>query len=310
MAPEQLEGQEADARTDIFAFGAVAVRDGHGKRAFEGKSQASLIAAIISREPPPIAAASRRRRPRSTRRQARAWRRIRKALADRERSGGRELQWIAARVGTGRAECRRRSPRGATAWAIVRLALAAALLIAASVRASAFTTPAPMAGAGAGSSRVPTCLASRSFTLSPDGRHAGVFRPVATAGPTAVFVRPFDPRASQKLAGTEGAGLPFGSPDSRWIAFFAGGRLKSRGAGGPPQNTPRRPTAWRDLEQDGVILFASEQRACSACSAAGGTTLSTGPGCRVIHRRRIRKEPYFLPGGDLLLVHSRRGWGV
>src|ERR1700726_3656004 len=54
MAPEQVEGGEVDARTDIFAFGAVAYEMATGKRAFEGKSQASLIAAILEREPPPM----------------------------------------------------------------------------------------------------------------------------------------------------------------------------------------------------------------------------------------------------------------
>ncbi len=54
MAPEQLEGKEADARTDIFAFGAVLYEMVTGKRAFEGKSQASLIGAIMNAEPPAL----------------------------------------------------------------------------------------------------------------------------------------------------------------------------------------------------------------------------------------------------------------
>jgi len=54
MAPEQLEGHETDARTDIFAFGAVLYEMLTGRRAVEGKSQVSLIAAILEHEPPPI----------------------------------------------------------------------------------------------------------------------------------------------------------------------------------------------------------------------------------------------------------------
>src|SRR5204863_7676902 len=56
MAPEQLEGKEADARTDIFAFGAVLYEMATGRKAFSGMSQASLIAAILEREPPPVSA--------------------------------------------------------------------------------------------------------------------------------------------------------------------------------------------------------------------------------------------------------------
>ena len=62
MAPEQLEAKEVDARTDIFAFGAVVYEVAAGKRAFEGKSQASVIAAILERDPPPMSSLQRRNR--------------------------------------------------------------------------------------------------------------------------------------------------------------------------------------------------------------------------------------------------------
>ena len=76
MAPEQLEGQEADARTDIFAFGAVLYEMLTGKKAFEGKSQASLIAAILNASRRRSRASSRSRRRRSIASSGRAWRRI------------------------------------------------------------------------------------------------------------------------------------------------------------------------------------------------------------------------------------------
>ena len=55
MAPEQLEGKDADARADIWALGCVVYEMATGRRAFEGKSQASLISAIMTSEPQPIA---------------------------------------------------------------------------------------------------------------------------------------------------------------------------------------------------------------------------------------------------------------
>ena len=90
MAPEQLEGKPADARTDIFAFGALLYEMLTGRRAFEGTSQASLISAILSSDPPPIAVAATAQSARTgSRRQEVSGERPRRALAERTRSDER-----------------------------------------------------------------------------------------------------------------------------------------------------------------------------------------------------------------------------
>src|SRR5882672_4150396 len=95
MAPEQLEGKEVDARTDIFAFGAVVYEMATGKRAFEGKSQASVISAIMSSDPAPMSSLQPMT-PRALDRVVKTC--LAKDADDRWQSGGdltRELKWIA-----------------------------------------------------------------------------------------------------------------------------------------------------------------------------------------------------------------------
>ena len=96
MAPEQLEGREADARSDLFAFGAVLYEMVTGRRAFVGESQASVIAAILEHDPPPIStlqplALARAR----SHRQASAWRKIRTTAGRPRAIWSSELKWIA-----------------------------------------------------------------------------------------------------------------------------------------------------------------------------------------------------------------------
>ena len=75
MAPEQLEGKEADGRSDLWALGCVLYEMATGRRAFEGASQASLIAAILKEQPRPLAALVPTMPParRSSRRTERGW---------------------------------------------------------------------------------------------------------------------------------------------------------------------------------------------------------------------------------------------
>jgi len=209
MAPEQLEGTDADARTDIFAFGAVVYEMATGKKAFEGKSQASLVAAILEHDPPPIAASQPVPPPALERV-------IRKCLAkdpdDRWQSARDltdELKWIAESSGTatsatamGLGARMARASRDSTAELkpVIRLQL---------------TLP-------DGLTRVP----SQAPAVSPDGSRLALVA-VDAAGTRQIYLRPLDSTVAQPLQGTARALNPFWSPDGRKLAFFADGRLKT-----------------------------------------------------------------------------------
>ena len=304
MAPEQLEGKDADARTDIFAFGAVLYETITGRKAFEGKSQPHLIAAIISVEPDPASKTQPQTPPALDFL-------IRRCLAkdpeERLQTATdlvNELQWIAA-GGEGAAPVPIVAPRTSRSRA-AQVALAIVTLVAAAMGVLAFVVPSTT---GAKEETrfmvaVPDMPVAEAVSISPDGRlvaYAG-----AEGGSTAVFVRPISSEVPSKLAGTEGAGRLFWSPDSKWIGFFADGQLKKiEAAGGAPQNVCETPellgATWN---ADGTILFASS-KGLQRVLAAGGVpsaVATTGDAPR---------EPYFLPDGHhYLYVAGTKDTGV
>src|SRR5207237_3182793 len=125
MAPEQLEGLEADARTDIFAFGTVLYEMTTGKHAFEGKTKTSLIAAIVDRDPPPISTIQPLTPP--------AFERVVKTCLAKDpddrwqsaRDVANELRWIQQSSSNAAAtsSTTRRRPREWVAWAIALIAV-------------------------------------------------------------------------------------------------------------------------------------------------------------------------------------------
>ena len=309
MAPEQIEGLEADARTDVFAFGALLFEMLTGRPAFEGKTRASLLGAILKDEPPPVSHV----RPLAP---AALDRIISTCLAkdpdDRYQSARdlrRDLQWVvsgssvAADVRTATAPSRSNRVAWVVAAASVIALLATVILTfgrAGEVTPAAgpvqFTIVPPdktsFGGPRAGGTGIATQVA-----VSPDGRNV-----VFVAGAEDAFqiwLRPVGTLAARPIPGTEGGAFPFWSPDSRFIGFFADGKLKKTLiAGGPPTALSDAPAgrggSW---SRDNVIVFAPSWRPRGVLlrvSSAGGSRPSPrriDPATGETHHR----WPHFLP---------------
>jgi len=308
MTPEQLEAGQVDARTDIFAFGAVLYEMITGRKAFTGKSRVSLIGAILKDEPPPISRIQPMIPPALDRVVETC---LEKDPDERWQSAHdlmRELKWVAesASEASNRAPAPVRVKNRQRAWmaatAILLLALAAASLVIAHLRQSAagtravrFSIPTPnLTGTG------------DDFAISPDGGRLA-FSAIDSSGKQRLWVRPLDSLSAQPLPETEGAFRPFWSPDSRFIGFFAGGKLKKIDvSGGPPQTLCEAPIGTGGTwNRDGVIVFAPGG-GIGLCrvSAAGG---EAAPLTTLDQPREISQRwPQFLPDGRHFLYLSRQ----
>jgi Tol biopolymer transport system component/predicted Ser/Thr protein kinase len=317
MAPEQLEGKEVDARTDIFAFGAGVYEMATGKRAFEGKSQASLIAAILEREPPPMSSLQPMTPPALDRVVKKCLRKDPDERWQSAHDATDELKWIAeggSQAGISAPAVTRRSgplSNARVAWSVATIVFFAALALGAysyfrrapeDMRAVRFFAPLPEGWKLAGRGTV-TSGATGPLAVSPDGRRIA-FVATNAEGKFLLWVRALDTLNGQALAETEGASSPFWSPDSRYLGFFAGGKLKKiEVAGGPPitlcDAPDNRGGTWN---QDGLIVFApSLNSALQRVPASGGVpTAATVLGQGAL----IQERPFFLPDGKHFLYRE------
>jgi serine/threonine-protein kinase len=303
MAPEQMEGRNADGRTDIFALGVVLFEMTTGKRPFDGASQASLVAAIMSAEPPAMSA-SRPGVPPSFDRV------VKKCLAKdpdaRWQDAGdlaAELQWVGEQAGTLPAPPVK-ARRLTAAWVI-------ALLLAAGASAGAAWLLKPDAPAA------PAVSAHLTIDLQPGAVFAGFARPVLTLSPDGqvliyaarlnerdlLFRRPIDRLDAEVLTETGVAPGPFFSPDGQWVGFQSEGALKKIAVGGGAPVTIAKVTALTGASwgaDDHIVLVRGIRASVSRVPAAGGeprdvTTFDSARG-ETGHR-----FPELLAGGKVVI---------
>jgi Tol biopolymer transport system component/tRNA A-37 threonylcarbamoyl transferase component Bud32 len=299
MAPERLEGKDADARSDVWALGCVLYEMATARRAFEGKSQASLISAIMSSEPPPIAPLA----PPALDRLVRAC--LAKDPDERIQTAHDvrlQLGWIAgdsSQAAIAKLPAAKRARSVTMAWAVAAIGLVAGLV---GTLSPLWTRPASHDGVLRFTILPPEHITlipqTASAVISPDGRNI-VFCGVDSVGNARLWLRPLDSLHSQELAGTDNATLPFWSPDSRFIGFFADGKLrKIPVGGGSPEALCDAPdgrgATW---SADGTILFAPVAAGpLERVSAEGGeATVIARPDST--HGETALRFPSFLPDG-------------
>ena len=309
MATEQLEGKPADARTDVFALGTVLYEMATGRKAFNGDSQASLIASILTEQPPPISSAREVLEPDGS--LAALDHVVERCLAKNPderwqtaRDVQLELEWI-VKGQPSRASVRagaRLRPREAVAWAlalgtlIVAAAIAVVRFDGASPESTRFIVS-PPAGA-----TIPVAESRTRLAVSPDGRRLAMV--AFTGGKQQIWIRSLDSVAAEPLAGSDGAISPFWSPDSRFVGFFSPGEgaLKKVAVTGGPARTiaPAQVDGVPTWGRDGTILFTQFLDGIYRVSADGGTPSRV---TRVDKRRRELNHywPEFLSDGRQFL---------
>jgi eukaryotic-like serine/threonine-protein kinase len=310
MAPEQVEGREADARSDIWAFGCVLYEMLTGRRAFDGATPASLIAAILERPPAPIDLAGAPLGPGLQRLLGACLEKNPEDRVQAMRDVRRGIEWLPQRADTPH-ERAVRPPRGALRWGASVLGLALVVAAAAfALRAVGGLAPEP--------TRAPAAVFNLTTVSSPAALRADIFgsesslpnpavSPDGTRiafigwdpGGEAIWIRRLDAREATPVAGTGGVRSVFWSPDGHMLGFFAGGKLKTLDvSSGTIQIVCDAPLAFGGTwGADGTILFSPDDRSpIHRVGARGGTpvpvtTLDTARG------DQAHRWPQWMPDG-------------
>jgi serine/threonine-protein kinase len=303
MSPEQVEGKKVDHRTDIFSFGALLYEMATGQKAFEGDSQASLIASILKEDPKPIhemkpifpQALDGLVRICMAKDPDDRWQNIQDVNTN--------LKWIAETLR--QSEVTETPKRKQMRW----LWLAAGLLLGSLAAILLFSNrkaPEQKRNVIRFAIPLPTIdrLAGLDIALSPDGRK--VVYSASSNELQQLFLRPLDQQKSEPVKGTEGGRYPFFSPDGLWVGFFADNAVKKvLLPGGEPVTictiSNSRFEIGATWGEDDTIVFGQKGEGLQRVSAQGGTPVTvakadSGAGVQWYH------NPQFIKNGTHILA--------
>jgi serine/threonine protein kinase len=321
MSPEQLEGKETDARSDLWAFGCVVYEMATGKRAFEGKSQASLIGAIMHAEPAPISQIAPMAPPELDR-LVRAC--LIKDADDRVQSAHDlklQMKWLAEGGTSSTMASAPPIPARRGGWMnYAGVALAAAVVTGALVWFVARSmNEAPSSSSSAQLMRVQVVREDLIPSSAPmfllDGTGV-VYSVITDAGPL-IHRRAYATMETAPLAGTEGGSAPFLSPDGAWIGFLTETAIKKIPVSGGVAQTVlggvRANSA--DWGRDGMIYFGSSTSAVDRITAIERVSATGGRPETVAELDTTRNEstawlPEILDDGTLLFTVVGAKWTI
>jgi serine/threonine protein kinase len=318
MPPEQLEGGEADARSDIFSFGATLYEMATGQKAFPAKSQASLIAEILKAQPRPISELQPLVPPALERIVSTC---LSKDPDDRWQSAGdlkRELVWISSAgslAGVPAPVIAQRKTREQT-WKI--LLAAVGIIAAAGIAGSLFfarkaSQPTPVIHAEMNPPEgyeFGSIGKDNQFAISPDG--SAIAFVAEGQRKQLIFVRMLSSGATQPLQGTDNASYPFWSGDGRNLAFFADGKLKRIPAAGGVVQVLCDAQAGRGgtWNQSGLIVFTPGLKEPLYKIPDSGGTPAAATAVKQSAALQSHRWPSFLPDGKHFLFTTDDGVGV
>lgn len=320
MSPEQVRGQPVDPRSDIFSFGAVLYEALSGHRAFHGDSAVESLNAILKEEPPDLNETNTKINPQL----GKIVRRCLEKKPERRFHSAHDLSFALEALTSSSESSLKTEPlvtsavslNGSGGWSLLRSSslpwiVAGILLLLTMTMAWLYFTHQPKAETRAIKLLIlppakTFLMAGQPPLISPDGKLLA-FVAMDDSGKGLLYVRSLDSLEARPLEGSDGAALPFWSPDSRSLGFFAKGKLKrSEVSGGQPTTLATAPNprggAWN---RDGSIIYCPiPPSPLLRISASGGEATPINSNNSQVGGT-VRWLPSFLPDGRHYLFVAR-----